>query len=72
MTKQVTYTYLGTNGTLTTPIHLEGIYSVRKVVLHADKGHKLTKDNKNFVQTVTVPEAEVELWIEVPAPSGQK
>ena len=33
---------------------------------------KLTKDNKNFVQTVTVPEAEVELWLEVPAPSGQK
>lgn len=72
MTKQVIYTYLGTNGTLTTPIHLEGIYSVRKVVLHADKGYKLTKDNKNFVQTVTVPEAEVELWLEVPAPSGQK
>ena len=29
MTKQVLYTYLGTNGVLTTPIHLEGIYSVK-------------------------------------------
>ena len=45
MIKQVTYTYLGTNGTLTTPIHLEGIYSVKKIVLTADEGKKLTKDN---------------------------
>ena len=73
MTKQVTYTYLGTNGTLTTPIHLEGIYSVKKIVLTADEGKKLTKDNINLVDRVTVRnDEEVELWKEVSAPSGQE
>lgn len=73
MIKQVTYTYLGTNGTLTTPIHLEGIYSVKKIVLTADEGKKLTKDNINLVDRVTVrSDEEVELWKEVSAPSGQE
>ena len=73
MTKLVTYTYLGTNGTLTTPIHLEGIYSVKKIVLTADEGKKLTKDNINLVDRVTVrSDEEVELWKEVSIPSGQK
>ena len=73
MTKQVTYTYLGTNGTLTTPIHLEGIYSVKKIVLTANEGKKLTKDNINLVDRVTVrSDEEVELWKEVSAPSGQE
>ena len=36
MKKQVLYTYLGTNGTLTTPIHLEDIYYVRKYRLWAE------------------------------------
>lgn len=73
MIKQVTYTYLGTNGTLTTPIHLEGIYSVKKIVLTADEGKKLTKDNINLVDRVTVrSDEEAELWKEVSAPSGQE
>lgn len=73
MIKQVTYTYLGTNGTLTTPIHLEGIYSVKKIVLTADEGKKLTKDNINLVDRVIVrSDEEVELWKEVSAPSGQE
>lgn len=72
MTKLVTYTYLGTNGTLTTPIHLEGIYSVKKITLIADEGKKITKDNINLVDKVTVhSDKEVEFWKEVPAPSGQ-
>lgn len=69
MIKQVLYTYLGTNGSLTTPIHLEGIYSVRKVRLIADEGKKLTKDFKNLFDTVLVPEKDVDLWTEV---SGQE
>ena len=32
MKKTIIYTYLGTNGTITTPIHLEGIYSVKNIV----------------------------------------
>lgn len=70
MNKQITYTYLGTNGILTTPIHLEGIYSVKKIVLMADEGKMLTKDNEHFVKRVSVPESEVSLWKEVLA--GQK
>ena len=30
MTKQVLYRYLGTNGVIESPIHLEDIYYVRK------------------------------------------
>ena len=55
MIKNITYTYLGTNGILTTPIHLEGIYSTQKITLIAEKGKKLTKDNgKTFVKKVTL------------------
>ena len=70
MIKQTIYTYLGTNGVLTTPIHLEGIYSVKKIILTAEEGKMLTKDNIHYVYKVTVPsEEEVLLWKEV---SGQK
>ena len=30
MTKTVLYTYLGTNGTITSTVHLEDIYYIRK------------------------------------------
>ena len=64
--KQVTYTYLGTNGTLVTPIHLEGIYSVKKITLIADEGKVLTKDYVNFVRKITVnSEEEAKLWNEI-------
>lgn len=69
MKKQVLYTYLGTNGSLVTPIHLEGIYSVKKYKLQADPGKKLTKDGLHFVELVLVHELEVDLWHEV---DGQK
>lgn len=66
MIKEVTYTYLGTNGTLVTPIHLEGIYSVKRIHLRAERDMVLTKDNKKFFKTVTISELEEELWKEVP------
>lgn len=74
MTKEVYYTYLGTNGTITSPVHLEDVYYIRKICLTADEGKVLTKDNgKTYVSRVTVPEEEVALWIEVKAPkTGQK
>lgn len=65
MLKTTFYTYLGTNGTLTTPIHLEGIYSVVKVELRPALGKKLTKDGKEFSYRVLVPEAQVGQWYEV-------
>ena len=73
MIKQVLYTYLGTNGTLSTPIHLEGIYSVKKIILTASEGKKLTRDNVKFFDRITLQsEEEVALWKEVNAPAGQK
>ena len=65
MTKEILYTYLGTNGTITSPVHLEDIYYTSKVRLTADAGKQLTKDDVNYSSVVTVPEEEVDLWKEV-------
>lgn len=65
MKKEILYTYLGTNGIICSPVHLEGIYYIRKIKLYAAEGKKLTNDGKNFHKTVTVTENEVENWYEV-------
>ena len=44
MTKEVMYVYLGTNGTICSPVHLEDTYYIRKIRLRAASGHQLTKD----------------------------
>ena len=59
MKKQVTYRYLGVNGVIDSPVLLEGIYSVKSVVLTADEGCRLTKEVIDFVTMVRVPESEV-------------
>ena len=64
MTKTAYYTYLGTNGTITSPIHLEDIYYIVRYRLVADKGYLLT-DGKRKVKTITVPAEEVPLWTEI-------
>jgi allophanate hydrolase subunit 2 len=58
MTKQKIYTYLGTNGTITSPVHLEDIYSIVKVRLCAEKGKMLTNGDRQ-VGSIIVPEDEV-------------
>lgn len=65
MTQTVLYKYMGTNGTILSPIHLEDIYYVRYLQLTAASGKTLTKDRKKFSTVVTVPEEEAEQWIEV-------
>lgn len=65
MTKEVIYVYLGTNGIIQSPVHLEDIYYIRKYRLWADKNKLLTKDNENFVKTIIIPEDEVKDWVEV-------
>lgn len=65
MKKQTLYTYLGTNGTITSPVHLEDIYYTSKCKLTADKDMVLTKDDEFFVETIVVPYDEVEEWKEV-------
>ena len=65
MTRTVIYRYLGTNGIIESPVHLEDIYYVRKLKLQADNGKKLTKDGKNKVISIIIPEEELEEWQEV-------
>lgn len=70
MTKTKLYVYLGTNGTIESPVHLEDIYYTTRYRLNADNGKKLTKDNENFYSAITIPEDELSEWKEVPV--GQK
>lgn len=72
MKKQIYYTYMGTNGTITSPVHLEDMYYIRKVMLFADAGYSLTKDYKNYFSSMLVPEDEVDQWHEIKMPAGQK
>lgn len=64
MTKQTIYVYLGTNGTIESPVHLEDIYYTRKVRLMADAGYTLT-NGKDFRLIVTVPEDDIDSWKEI-------
>ena len=66
MTKTVLYNYLGTNGTIISPVHLEDTYYIRKIRLTADKGKKLTNGNK-ILDSITVPEEDVVNWVEIDA-----
>lgn len=66
MKKTILYTYLGTNGTITSPVHLEGIYYVRKIRLSAEDGKKLVNGKREEI-SVTVAENEVQDWTEVTA-----
>lgn len=70
MTKEILYVYLGTNGTICSPVHLEDIYYVRKYRLIAAEGKTLTKNGTDFTYSVTIPEDELDQWYEVEI--GQK
>ena len=65
MKKQIHYLYIGTNGTILSPIHLEDTYYIRKIKLFAEEGKKITKDGKSFEKVIIIPEDELELWYEV-------
>ena len=65
MTKKVLYLYLGTNGTILSPVHLEDTYYVRQVELMADEGKFLTKDGVHMKKSILVPENDVQEWYEV-------
>ena len=60
MKKTNIYKYLGTNGVIESPIHLEDIYYVRKLQLLADNNKRLTKNGKDFVQSIVIPEDELD------------
>lgn len=64
MKKVVLYRYLGTNGTITSPVHLEDVYYTRLMKLTADPGKRLT-DGAQTVGEILIPEDEVNLWTEI-------
>lgn len=65
MTKIINYVYLGTNGTIISPVHLEDVYYTRRYQLRADKGKLLTRDGHNFYKEFIVGEDDVDNWVEV-------
>lgn len=64
MTKEVWYKYLGTNGVIESPVHLEDIYYVRINILTADEG-KILSDGKVQKKRVRCSDEEVDQWVEV-------
>lgn len=64
MTKQVLYRYLGTNGVIESPVHLEDVYYVRINVLTADEG-KILSNKKIKKRQVRCSDEEVDQWIEI-------
>ena len=70
MTKQILYKYLGTNGVIESPIHLEDIYYIRINVLTADEGKILTNGDLMEHQ-VRCSDEEISQWQEISL-KGQK
>lgn len=64
MKKEILYQYLGTNGTILSPVHLEDVYYVRKWKLTADDGKNLYKKDEKVGYTCIVPEDELDLYSE--------
>lgn len=65
MEKVLHYLYLGENGTILSPVKLDGIFSVQKYRLTAEKNHMLTKDGKHFYKSILIPASELGSWYEI-------
>ena len=65
MKKVALYEYLGTNGTILSPVHLEDIYYVKKWEITADPGKVLMKDGEKFGHSQIIPDEELSEWKEV-------
>ncbi len=64
MIKQIMYEYLGTNGSICSPVHLEDIYYIRKYKLIADDKKLLVKGSRKE-KSVLIPEDDLDNWKEV-------
>lgn len=64
MIKQIMYEYLGTNGSICSPVHLEDVYYVRKYKLIAED-KKLLSNGSRKEKSVLIPEDELEEWKEI-------
>ena len=65
MKREVLYQYIGTNGTILSPVHLEDVYYIRKIHLIADEGKNLTKNGNKLVSSIIIPEEEEQDWYEI-------
>lgn len=66
MTRTVMYRYMGTNGIIESPVHLEDIYYIRFIRLVADADKVLT-NGKDRLKAVNTTEEEEKTWKEVKA-----
>ena len=64
MIKQIMYEYLGTNGSICSPVHLEDIYYIRKYKLIADDKKLLVKGSRKE-KSVLITEDDLDNWKEV-------
>ena len=64
MTKEIWYRYLGTNGVINSPVHLEDIYYIRLAMLRPSAGKVLTNGTE-IRMSVLVTEEEADSWYEV-------
>lgn len=58
------YMYLGSNGTITSPVLLEGVQHATYYKLEADEGKILT-NGKNEQLTVIIPVEDLDKWKEI-------
>lgn len=65
MIKEIYYTYLGSNGTITSPVLLPDMHHVKKVKLIADKNKMLTNKDGVLLKTVMTTEEEISNWTEI-------
>ena len=66
MTRTAMYRYMGTNGIIESPVHLEGIYCVKYIRLIAD-AKKILTDGNLRLHVVNTTEEEESKWREVKA-----
>lgn len=67
MKKSVWYRYLGTNGVIESPVHLEDTYYIRMLRLDADYGKLLTNGVKRS-KAIIIPEDDLDSWSEIDQP----
>lgn len=65
MTTEVLYYYLGTNGSILSPVHLEDVYYTRRLKLTADAGKLLTKDGVETCISTVISEDDLKNWREI-------
>lgn len=64
MTTDIIYKYLGTNGIIESPVHLENIYSIQLYKLIADE-NKILTDGNQIKKMVLIPIEDIDKWKEI-------